>query len=273
VSVEVMTRDDGICRDVLERIAARIAATPRTARVRAVGVIAVARYLDEWGRRRDGMRVSTEAVSQIAAGTLMAAGTVRKALAILDAAGATETITRGGGHGPTARGSVRRLRLSEAENCARCDPELRAPERAELNGSTARATTSTARATTSTARAQARDSALFRSSSKDAGARETEPGSMWADDSDVVGTPPPYRETIAAIRAQLGNDGSPWMDALLAREGPFAEVAPIEDHRPTPAPPQLGDVPWIAEGVTHAEWRQREVAAGRVPRTGYRRAE
>ena len=218
-------RDDGICAAVLERIDATVAATLPTRRVTAMRVVAVARYLNEWSRRRDGMRVCDSAVSQIAAGTLMGAGTVRNALAILEAAGAVETLKHGGNRGIRAVGATRRLRLSEVDS-------LRATDRAEW-------TVVTTRDSDVTTRDQSRDSALTCSLSKEARGRAHE---RWADDDDVTEAPPPIAATIAAIRARLGNAGSPWMDAMIAREGPFAEVAVLGDRRiPPPGPPPTAD--------------------------------
>lgn len=130
----------------------------------------VLRQLARWARATDvpGQWTTTESVGQMAVGTGLGVGPIRRALDALERLGLVVTVKRGGGQGTSARGSTRTLvldataravaRAVDGVNCARWTPELRALE-------------------PGTARAQARDTASSSASSsaRDADADAVDP--------------------------------------------------------------------------------------------------
>ena len=102
-----LTANQAVTPAVLDLVNAAIDAMPDGERPNRFAAQCVLRHLARWSR--DG-EVS-DALSQIAKGTSTTERQARRCLAVLEAAGVVETLSRGGGRGQSRRGSVRVLKL------------------------------------------------------------------------------------------------------------------------------------------------------------------
>lgn len=120
----------------------------------------VLRQMGRWARRTDtpGCWLCADSISQLAAGTGLAEGQVRRAAAALERIGLARTLVRGGGRGTGARGSTRELLLDPTE-------KLRAVDRAQFDPKLRAVEAETARGRAETARGQPRDTASSSASS------------------------------------------------------------------------------------------------------------